>query len=359
MSRVVMAALLLAACGAQPAPPPSPAASPSATPIAAPRDSNARPAPAEPRTFGDWAVACDNGLRCEMASLGAEGGGFPTWTMALSRGAGPAGAYEIALDSLNDDKGTPATIVIDGRRHAVAGNGLSGPAAATIAGALATGRALTLHDAAGTTLATVSLKGASAALRFIDAAQGRAGTVTATVATGPAAAVPPAPPLPTVVAITPGGTAASPSVPQWGDMRRVAQCDDRMSESDGWKPRLHALGGGATLILLPCSAGAYNEIDALFVLRDGKVTPAQVDAPSGFAPDAQEATAPVRSVINGSFDGGLLGSYGKARGLGDCGIAQSFAWDGARFRLTEQKVMSECRGNPHYLTVWRAKVVRR
>lgn len=359
MSRVVMAALLLAACSAPPAPQPSPIPSRSVTSAAAPRDSGVRPAPAEPKTFGDWTVACDNGLRCSMASLGPEGGDFPTWTMALTRDAGAAGGYDIELDSLGDDKGAPAAIVVAGRRFVVAGDGLSGAAAATIAGAMANAPALTLRDAAGATLGTLSLKGASAALRFIDAAQGRAGSVTATVARGPATAVPPAPALPTVVATTPGGTAATPSVMQWVDMRRIAQCEDRTSESDGWKPRLHALGDGATLILLPCSAGAYNEIDALFVLRDGKVTPAQVDAPSGFAPDAEEATAPVRSVINGSFDGGLLGSYGKARGLGDCGMAQSFAWDGTRFRLTEQNVMSECRGNPHYLTVWRAKVVRR
>ena len=46
----------------------------------------------------------------------------------------------------------------------------------------------------------LSISGASAALRWIDAQQHRAGTVTALVATGdqPAAAVPPPPPLPVV-----------------------------------------------------------------------------------------------------------------------------------------------------------------
>ena len=372
MTRFAILALLLAGCSretpsmppATPAAPATPVARALAVPAATPVDGGARPAPAEPRTFGDWTVACDNARRCTMASLGAEGGDFPTWTMAVTRAAGVAGGYEIALDSTGDDKpgvdkGVPASIAIDGHRFAVAGSGLSGGAAMKIATAMANGRTLAVHDAGGASLATISLKGASAALRFIDAGQARAGTVTATVATGAATAVPPAPPLPIVVALASGGTAATPTAAQWAQMREIGDCEERMADAATWTPRRHALGGGATLILLPCSAGAYNEIDALFVLRDGRVTPAEVDAPSGFAPAAEEATARVRSVINGGFDAGSLTSYGKGRGLGDCGVAQSFAWDGTRLRLTEQSVMGECRGNPHFLTVWRTRVIRK
>lgn len=361
--RFAASALLLAACSAEQPSSPSAASTPAraaaATPVGSASDSGARPAPSDPRTFGDWTVACDNANRCTMASLGPDGGGVPAWTMAITRAAGPRGGYDIAIDHDGDDKGTSTAIDIDGRRFAVAGSGLSGTAAGRLASAMVDGRTLAVRHADGSASVPLSLKGAAASLRFIDAAQHRAGGVTATVARGHATTVPPAPALPTVVALAPRGTPATPTAVQWAEMRRLARCEDRMADGNSWTPRRHALGGGATLIVLPCSAGAYNEIDVLFVLRDGRVSAALMDAPSGFAPDSQEASAPVRSVINASFDAGLLRSYGKARGLGDCGVAQSFAWDGARFRLTEQSVMGECRGNPHFLTVWRTRVVRR
>ena len=66
----------------------------------------------------------------------------------------------------------------------------------------------------------------------------------------------------------------------------------------------------------------------------------------------------MRSIVNGAVDGGLVTSYAKGRGLGDCGVTQGFVWDGHRLRLVEQRAMGECRGNPDYLTVWRATVVR-
>ncbi|MGJ3628473.1 DUF1176 domain-containing protein [Sphingomonas sp. MMS24-JH45] len=43
-------------------------------------------------------------------------------------------------------------------------------------------------------------------------------------------------------------------------------------------------------------------------------------------------------------------------GLGDCGVAQTYAWDGRRLRLVEQSAMGECRGNPNYLRTWIATV---
>lgn len=363
--------LLLAACSSQPdapvaqnaAAPASP--SPAATPTSAPApvaDSGAAPAPGELETFRDWTVACDNVRRCAMASLGPDlVGDFPPYTMQVARAAGPAGGFEIAIDALQDDAAAPATIVIDGRRFALAPDGLAGKGAAAIVAAMVEGRTLDLLGAGGARLGQVSLAGASAALRYVDAGQGRAGGVTAAVAKGERAAdaVPPAPAIPVVSAPALGGAAARPSAAQLAEMRRLGRCEERMADTGIWEVKTGALGGGATIVLLPCSAGAYNEIDALFVVRDGKVAPADVDSPSGFEETGADSQTPVHSVINGEVALGLVSSFAKGRGLGDCGVAQRYAWDGRRLRLVEQNAMGECRGNPNYLRTWIARVERR
>ncbi|UVO50780.1 DUF1176 domain-containing protein [Sphingomonas sp. SUN019] len=329
-------------------------------PSAGPAVSTAAAAPARPgelKTFRDWTVGCDNGLRCTMASLGPEAGDFPAMTVALTRAAGPDGGYEIALEGLEDATPRPEAIVIDGRRFAIAGDGLSGDSAAQVAAALANGRLMAIHGAGNSTIATVSTAGASAALRYIDATQGRVNTVTATVAKGAQqpVSVPRPPALPVIAAVTVSGKPATPTATQLAQMRKTGKCEGMaVEQSDLFKPDTHALGGGKTLVMVPCSSGAYNLFAALFVLEDGKFSQAKTDAETGFAENAD-----VTEVVNGEWDGETLKTYAKGRGLGDCGVAQSFVWDGARLRLTEQSEMDECRGNPNYITTWRARVKRK
>lgn len=365
MNRLLPAAALLLGCTPDAAPPaPEATASPPAGQAtvegnAAPR-SAAAAAPVAPvtpgalKTFRDWAVGCDNTLTCTMASLGAEGAEFPTVTLALARKAGPDGSYTITIDATGEESAAPAAMTIDGARFPVSGSKLVGVPAARIATALGQGRGLTVTGANGTTLGTVSLAGAAAALRYVDAQQGRVGTRTATVATGntPASAVPAASTLPVIAALTPTGTGAAPTATQLAAMRKQAGCET--GDGDMFRPESHALGGGKTLVLLPCSMGAYNVSAALFVLADGTAKAAQIDVPTGFSDDS-----PIPSVVNGSFENGILSSYAKGRGLGDCGVAQSFVWDGARVRLIEQSETGECRGNPNYITTWRTRVERK
>ncbi|KQN93831.1 hypothetical protein ASE95_02680 [Sphingomonas sp. Leaf231] len=367
---MVWAGVLLGACSQQPAatpphasgsatpsPVPSPATSSSATSAASAtsagrEDDRVTPRLAEQKTFGDWAVGCDNVGACAMASLGTDAG-FPKVTMQVARNAGPAGGVDIMLAVPQGDVAAPAALRVDARRFPVSPNGLAGDAAVALARALADARSVTAVDGKGATVGTISPKGAAAALRYIDAQQGRAGTVTAIVARGDRGvdAVPAAPPLPRVKAVAFAGPAATLPPALVAGMRRTARCDDQLS---GTAPRGHGLADGATLVLLPCSAGAYNEIDALFIVRDGKAVPATLDAPAGFDATGADSQTPVRSVINGNVEGRVLNSYAKGRGLGDCGVMQAFVWDGTRLRLVEQRAMGECRGNPDYLTVWRA-----
>jgi hypothetical protein len=197
-------------------------------------------------------------------------------------------------------------------------------------------------------------------MRWIDAQQGRAGTVTALVAKGdePAATVPERRAAPVIRAIVATGTAATPTTKQLAEMKRMAACEDDSSAAR-MDPAAYALGGGATLVMLPCSSGAYNLSSALFVIRGDTVAVAKADVPTGFGPTPAAGEDATTSVVNGAWKDGELTSYAKGRGLGDCGVMQKLVWDGTRFRLSEQAEMGECRGNPHYITTWRAQVVRK
>ena len=109
-------------------------------------------------------------------------------------------------------------------------------------------------------------------------------------------------------------------------------------------------------MLIPCGAGAYNYSSVPYVVTGGKAVLAAFDAVPGWG---GEGGPPM--LVNAGFDAktGELGSYAKGRGIGDCGSAETYVWDGTRFRLTEARAMGECRGSINWLTVWRAKAVPR
>ena len=311
------------------------------------------------KTFGDWAVGCDNTRRCTLASLTPEAAPASGYTLEIARAAGPGGGHEIAVGNTGDGK-APAALRIGGQRFALRGDALSGNNAQRIVAALANARVLVLVGRTGKPLGSVSLAGLSAALRYVDAVQHRVDTVTAAVAKGrdPAAAVPAAPAAPTIHAPALSGSPARLSKSQVAAMKRTARCEPPPSPDVDWSPVVSAVGNGTSLAVLPCSAGAYNVIGALFVVRGNHVEPARTDAPAGFEATGADPDTKVRSVVNGTVENGVLTSYAKGRGLGDCGVAQRFAWDGSRLRLIEQSEMSECRGNPHFIRTWTALVER-
>ena len=340
-----------AGAGAKAEPTPAAPTAPQPTPTT---DTHAPPKPGATKTFTDWTVGCDNALRCTLGSLLPDASiGEDTITLNLTREPGPVAnggsKISLAIETRNDQAATsrpPASFAVDGKPIALRDG-------AALAAAIANAPSLKILDAKGGTLATLSLKGAAAALRYVDAQQGRAGSTDAIVAKGPAPSRAPTPALPVIAAIAPSGAAAKLTPAQIATMRKRATCD-----LDDVAPEAHALGGGKSLVLLPCSTGAYNLISALFIVDGATITPAQTDAPSGFEETGADPGTQVKSVVNGNFENGVLTSYAKGRGLGDCGVVQSFVWDGTRFRLSEQSEMGECRGNIDYITTWRATVVR-
>jgi hypothetical protein len=329
----------------------------------------AEPRPAELETFADWTVGCDNGRACHAVALIPEDWPENGTTMSVRRGPEAGAPPVIAFDAHEHDG--VAGLAADGERLdlrlGVDRDGMLVVAASdtpAVIAALRRASRIELRKADGTAAGKVSLKGASAALLYMDDRQGRVGTVTALARPGkaPASTVPPPPGLPKVLAAPPGagkgvsGAAASPG--EIAALRKRFGCElEEVGGPD--EQEAHPLGQGA-LVLLACGSGAYNV----------SMVPILV-GPRGGAADARAAPFDASEpwwegegkpmLVNAGFDPatGLLSSFAKGRGLADCGVGRDYVWDGARFRLVAQVEMSACRGSRDYISTWRAEVVRR
>ena len=324
----------------------------------------AAPQPADLKTFQDWTVGCDNGAACHAVALMPEDWPEDGLTMSVRRGpeagAQPVLAFEIGADS------NAASVSADGKRIAarlVGAEGQTRVAPADTAAMIAVLRSadkVELQAADGRPLGTVSLKGASAALLYMDEKQRRTGTATALVRPGTRPPAGPPPPLPVVTAPKPSSarplalTAAGLLA-----LRRKHGCTiDEVGGPE--EAETAALDPAHSLLLLACGSGAYNVSHVPFVLRraGGSVRAdlAAFDVKPGWWSDEGK---PI--LINAAWEAerGLLTSFSKGRGLGDCGTISDYAWDGKAFRLVEQAEMGECRGSVDYITTWRARVVRR
>lgn len=330
----------------------------------APADAQA-PWPGKLESYKDWTIGCDNRGRCEAVSLLPEGGDWPDVPvmMGIARDAGGAADPEIWLS--REGKGREDLIfLVDGRKIAGASSvqgeaTLQGPQASALAIAMARGSILEVK-AGAKLIGRPSLAGIAAALRYMDARQGRAGTQAALVATGALArsAVRSAPPpLSIRRAAVPAGPAP---VTLWREeltaLGTFTDCADEMRDASA--PELHRLSRTETLVLVPCGAGAYNfsSVPVIATGVPGRRTFrfASFDYQPGWSEDAAH---PMLVNADWSAENATLQSYAKGRGLGDCGGSETYVWDGQRFRLSEASAMGECRGSWHWITTWSAKVV--
>ncbi|QGP79099.1 DUF1176 domain-containing protein [Sphingobium sp. CAP-1] len=323
------------------------------------------PKPGALETYKDWTIGCDNRNRCEAVSLLPEGGDWPDNPVMVGvvRDAGPDAPAEVWVS--RDAKGSAeVSFHIDGRKVASAPSRdgdatLRGPQAAALAIAMARGAMLEVRSG-NRLLGTPSLAGSGAALRFMDARQGRAGTSTALVATGALGplAVRVAPVAPSIRrAIVPAGAAPAAL---WREeltaLGKFTGCADEMKGAE--PPQLQRLSKTETLILVPCGAGAYN-FTSIPVIATGipgrrAFRLANFDGKPGWS---EEEARPM--LVNAGWvpEKSELSSFAKGRGIGDCGGSETYVWDGARFRLIEATSMGECRGAWHWITTWSARVV--
>ncbi|MDO8409792.1 MAG: DUF1176 domain-containing protein [Phenylobacterium sp.] len=311
------------------------------------------PALADSGSFGAWSVVCDNARVCTAFGFGELGEIGSSGFLRVTRGAGPADAPVIDLVTA----GTAATslaLAVDG----VTPRGLAAVPAtpidtdperrltqltptqsAALLAVLAKGSDLTLKEGRNPAT-TISLTGSSAALRFMDDRQKRAGTMTALVARGstPASSVPAPPALPKVTAAPAAAQTGLPSQPSAALQARLGACDDDIADL-GIKPDVARLAPGKLFWGVVCSRGAYNVIYSLFLTDEagGDVEALQVPYANG---------EPVTELMNIDFDPETqtLTNFDKGRGLGDCGALSRWVWTGQAFALTHQTLMPDCQG---------------
>lgn len=319
----------------------------------------AAPRPGELRTFRDWIVGCDNGRVCQAVALLPEDGADGA-TLTVRRGPEAAATPVVWVTVRAEGMESPETLEIDGRRFPlVLDRETETPRVGDGAGAarmLGQATRIAALGPGGAGRVAVSTQGSAAALLYMDEQQRRLGTTSALVRRGPATQVPPPPALPTVRA-APG----SPKRPARLSRQaiRAARGDQACAPGDPMQdraPDYHRLDARHTLALVPltCASGAYNFVSLALIVDDrGRARPALFDFGWG---SAQER--PDHHVWLADWDSRdrRLQTFFKGRGLGDCGNGESYAWDGARFRLVERSVMGECRGSTDYITTWRSKV---
>lgn len=328
------------------------------------------PQPGEILTFRDWSAGCDNGGNCEAVSLLPEGSGpsFDDWggPISIIRTAGNDDIFRIRV--LFEAKGLDRyRMSVDGQLvdtgPIVQGDypiEIVGEDAKKVAAAIISGKRLVVVGPGDEQITRVSLAGSSAALRYIDQKQNRAHTATALVARGSRPFQPRTTDIPV---ITVDQWESATLIPETSTL--VALAEDSKCKDDRYglvEDQAYPLGRRGdlfrALVLISCGSGAYNFSSAPYIGEYRK------DSPEGwtFTPakfDRQptwggEGSQPL--VVNAGWDEQeqTLSSYGKGRGIGDCGSAENYVWDGERFRLIEASAMRECRGAYEWITIWRA-----
>jgi hypothetical protein len=250
----------------------------------------AAPQPAPLKTFTDWTVGCDNGRACHAVGLMPESWPEDGLTMSVQRGPAPDAPPVIAF-AMRDET-LAVSVVADGQplrvRLQMDGDGMLAVAAADAPAAVAALRragAFELRDATGKPVGRVSLKGAAAALLYMDEQQRRIGTATALVRTGPkpASAVPPPPPLPKIAAPAGSSRTVTLTARETAALRKRFGCT--IADVGGPDEKeVHPLGADR-LVLLTCGAGAYN-VSFVPILVPAKGGVAAARPPSFDSPSA-------------------------------------------------------------------------
>lgn len=339
------------------------------------------------QVFDDWIVGCANLPACHATSLDPEtpvdrdDADIPFVAdneirMAIRRDAGmhakvqvqllpnPFSSPETAADPAQVRmmlyRNAAGTIVETMRLSAddlvpLAANGtLAAESSAHVAQAVQSSETLELVDGTGATIATVSLRGGKEALRYMDFAQHRKGNVTALVEKGeePAYRVPPYVPMQPVV--VPPFSSRSPTKVASSDFAALVEKAKCPGENPPASELVsERLDDRTTLFMTVTACASYNNEGLIYtVADDGTARPAVI------RPDRNRP--PLEQPIVGAWwdtRERRLHSFGRGRGLSDCGTHQSYAWDGAQFLLVLEEAMSICRGSVDYITVYERPVV--
>ena len=309
------------------------------------------------RRFKDWLAACDNRNTCTLFGFEARddpSGAYVRLVRTGAADAAPAVDADVSLDS--DVKAPRLTLSLVG---ATAGQAPSealpapdGRAAfpsdriGPFLQSLATAKALRIILRDGPRQVddrAISLEGAMAALRFVDALQHRAGGVTAMVARGPASAssVPPVPAPPIISAVRISRIAAPlPPAPE-----QVRPSEDCTSGTGRDYARIAFRLDRDRTLWGACDAwGPYNQDYRFYVAEHGVATRLSI---SGYDVPGQTRRPDTRGILTSpelGKDGRTISATVKDEGLGDCGVATDWVWNGTALLLSAMQAMPVCRG---------------
>jgi len=294
-------------------------------------------APPLERRLQDWLLVCDNVRVCRAQATGNDG------SLMIRRDPGPAGAILVVLDG-QDPSGGPSIPMLDSIRveGGAAPGGwrvdregesakLEGAAALAFVRARAPARALSYR--AGAETRAVSLAGLTAALLAMDEAQGRDGTVTASIRPGPrpAAAVPPARPVPVLwvprppSGRVPPGFAAAVRRSQGAALRR-ADCEPDRRDAD----EAVLLSSSEVLVFLGCRL--YNTSAGSLPFRAPRADPRRARVILLPRPPGSEGDySGDHSNLEWDPQTAILSS-GSHSCAGSCGSRSEWAFDGRAFR---------------------------
>lgn len=329
------------------------------------------------KDFRDWHAACDNLRNCSAYGFDADGSGVAYLRVERDGAAAAPVRITIAVDAEDgatfalrfddpalpglpataqtgelNDSGTHRRIVID---DPVAVDAFV--AALRKAQKIVVTRNYPPGRAPGEDRAAsaISLSGAVAALLWIDEQQKRLNTVTALVRLGekPASAVPLQPKASQVRTAKPGPGATVNKPPAALAARAPEFCEESGEKDEEAKiEESYTLSGGQMLyaFLCPGLSGAYNFGYRLLAAPTGNAAAARLLAfrwpikIAGLEIDGSRQS----TVINPAFDSRTmtLSTFSKGRGIGDCGTAEDWVWDGATFRLVLLRMMPHCKGIP-------------
>ena len=327
--------------------------------------------------YKDWAVGCDNRRECQAVSLPVEADGTlepagdGDLAITIRRNGAPVAPPVVSfsiLEGAGRDASDVRSITVDGKpvdipfSHTTKEPELTGDAAQRLISAMRDAEVLGLAAGDGKTIASASLRGLKASLLYMDEQQLRTGTTSALAKPGtkPANAFTILPMLPRLVVTTSAESPEPPTMLTGDKIDALLETDPCRNHAapDANKPAAEyaRLDGRTTLMLLNSYCGGYNADVRIFVIDNrGNVRP----APFGPHPWSGDADHSGTSLANGWWNPRtrILGGFGKARGLGDCGEILEFVWDeSGQFRLVRYASMSECRGSYDYITTYRLDV---
>lgn len=332
-------------------------------------------AQAQMRAFQHWSVGCDNGGRCTAIGFAGEYPSADTHKLAIVREA--SGRMLLRFWEILP---APYDVFVDGKsvarveqRHVQETRLAPGAEAhmmitdqaiaATIVRAAAEGGWIGL-GAQRQKDKDVSLAGVKAALLFMDEVQKLAGTRLAFVARGNGKAALRTPVLPLVAVPafrSKNALADSAKAAVIDHHKRTASKDDcsELERPDGLQVLESAeIEPGRFAVAVSCWRAAYQSGEMVYITdATGKSVQRAMferyEQKNGGLVRTSGKTLTLASI----GPGGQASEFAKGRGLGDCGEASQWRWDGRMFRLAGHRYMPRCAGIllDDWFELWRVR----